>query len=104
SLSATVLIHHKILQGRKKECPETSLLLISAAQRILREKMCEETLNNVLCVGRGIAATPNKSVEWRPIGFAQNRKSLLRVLISASLSCLQHNGPVRRLKRRASLL
>src|SRR5438045_9671427 len=94
------MIFHEILQGRQKEGTKTALLLVGFAQRILFEKMGKETLDDILRIGRRVAATSNKSVERWPVGFAENGERSLRGFIGAGVSGLQHDSPLRRLKGR----
>src|ERR1043166_2613872 len=103
-LGPAMPIHDEILQRRQKKRAQAPLLLVGPAQGIPFDEMFEETLDDVLRIGWRIAAPPDEGVERRPIGFAENGKRPSRGFIRAGLSCLQHDGPVRRLKRRASLL
>src|SRR4030095_12908539 len=66
--------------------------------------MLEKPLDQVLGVSGRIAATPNKCVKRRPIRFTKNGERFSRRFVGVGLACLQDNGPVRRLERRASLL
>jgi hypothetical protein len=73
-----VLIHYKILKRCQKECAQATLLLIRTAQSVLLEQAREKTLDKILRISGGITAVAQKSVEWRPIGFAKGGERLPR--------------------------
>ena len=66
--------------------------------------MREEPLHDVLRVGRRIPAPADECVKWRPIRFAESSERFTPGLISLGLAGLQNDCPVRRLKRRTTLL
>ncbi len=66
--------------------------------------MLEKTLDDILRVGRRIAAAPNECVERRPIRFAKSGERFPRRFVGVGLARLQHDRPMRRLERRTSLL
>src|SRR4029077_15917507 len=53
---------------------------------------------------RQITAAAGEGVERRPVSFAEGGKRLVRGLISRRFCRLQNDGPMRRLKRRTTLL
>jgi hypothetical protein len=52
-------------------------LLVSTDQGVLLEKMSEETLDKILRISGRKTAVPEKTVKWRPIGFAKSGERLL---------------------------
>src|ERR1051326_1753632 len=66
--------------------------------------MDEKALDQVLRVGRRMAAVPKKSVEWRPISFTKPGKRALRGALGIGFPCTQHDSPMRRLKQSAAFL
>src|SRR5215475_11509602 len=65
--------------------------------------MGKKTLDKILGFRRSMAAVTNKGVKRRPIPFAEDRQSLGR-LRGLGTPRLQNHRPMRRLKRRTSLL
>lgn len=66
--------------------------------------MLEKTLDEILGVGRGIAAPPNECVERRPIRFAKSGERFSRRFVGVALARLQNDRPMRRLEWRTALL
>ncbi len=66
--------------------------------------MLEKTLDQILGVGRRIAAPPNECVERRPIRFAKSGERFPRRFVGVALARLQNDRPMRRLEWRTALL
>ena len=66
--------------------------------------MLEKTLDEILGVGRRIAAPPNECVERRPIRFAKSGERFPRRFVGVALARLQNDRPMRRLEWRTALL
>src|SRR5262249_40584017 len=66
--------------------------------------MSKKSLDEILRVSWRITTTSNKSVERWPVRFTKTSECLSRDLISISLVGQQHDGPMRRFERRATLL
>src|SRR6266403_1897885 len=66
--------------------------------------MDKKPLDDVLRVSRRVAAASNESVKRRPVCFTKSRECFPRGFIRLCLACLQNDGPMRRLERRASFL
>ena len=101
---AFALLQQKILQRTKQERPQAALLLIRPSQSVVFKQMDKKTLDDVLRVSRRVAATPNERVKRRPVCFTKSSECFPRSFICLGLACLQNDGPMRRLKRRASFL
>ena len=66
--------------------------------------MLEKTLDDILRISLRIAATTEECVKRWPVNFAKSGERFPRRLIRLRLARLQHDCPVRRLERRATLL
>ena len=74
--SAVVFIEQKILQRSQKKCAKPALFLVRTAQSVLLKQISEKTLDEILCISRGIPAVAKKTVKRRPIGFAKSGECL----------------------------
>src|SRR4029453_7265709 len=101
---ALPLLQQKILQGTEQERAQPPSLLIGPAQRVVLKQMLEKTLSDVLRVSRRIAATTEECVKRWPVNFAKSGERFPRPLIRLPPARLQHDGPMRRLERRTTLL
>jgi hypothetical protein len=102
--STIVFIDQEILQRPEQEGAETALRLICATQRILREQMGEESLDEILGVCGSITAVTQEGIERRPIGFAKSGERLLHRFRRLILRSTQDKGPMRRSKRSTAFL
>ena len=66
--------------------------------------MNKETLDDILRVGRRVATTSNECIKRWPVCFSKSGECFPRSFIRLGLACLQNDGPMRRLERRASFL
>src|SRR5882757_8004154 len=93
------------MQQTNKQGPQAAALLLLPSKRLLfKKKKKKKTLDDVLRVSRRVAATSNESVKRRPVCFTKSSECFPRSFIRLGLACLQYDGPMRRLERRASLL
>ena len=60
-----------MLEGRKQERPEFSLLSIRPQMDFVLDQIRKKTLRQILGIVHGIAATAHISVERRPVGLAK---------------------------------
>src|SRR5215472_14492982 len=99
-----MLIGYEILQRRQKKRTETTFLPISAAQRIVLEKIGKKALDQILGVSGRISAASKKSVKRRPISFSKTGERFPGRFVRVALARLQYDGPMRRLERRTPFL
>ena len=66
--------------------------------------MLKKTLDDILRISLRIAAATEECVERGPVRFAKSGERFRRRIIRLRLARLQHDGPMRRLERRTSLL
>lgn len=95
-----------ILQRREQERPKLTARALGLAVDFFAENMAEKTLDQVLRIRRGIAATPNETVKRRPIVAAELRDGGLRLDAFGDLVILTRSdhAPTRGGERRAPTL
>src|SRR6267378_5641482 len=99
-----VLVAQKILQRAEQKCAEPAFLLICASQRIFFQQMGKKTLDEILRFGRSVTPKSQKGVKGWPIRFTEIGKRFSCCFRWIGLSSAQNQSPMRRLKRRSSLL
>src|SRR6478672_2020010 len=99
-----VLVVQKILQRAEQKCAEPAFLLICATQCIFFQQMGKKTLDEILRFGRSVTPKSQKGVKGWPIRFTEIGKRFPSCFRWIGLSSAQDQSPVRRLKRRSSLL
>src|SRR6267378_6685101 len=99
-----VLVAQKILQRAEQKCAEPAFLLICATQCIFFKQMDKKTLDEILRFGRSVTPKSQKGVKRWPIRFTEIGKRFSCCFCWIGLSSAQNQSPMRRLKRRSSLL
>ena len=103
-MRAPVLIAQKVLQRYEQERSQPSLFLISATQRITFKQMREESLHEILGVGRRVPSVANECVERRQVRFTKSGERFPCGFVGVRITGSQYYGPMRRLEWRASFL
>src|SRR5204862_8013095 len=83
---------------------EPACLLICATQRVLLKQMGKKTLDKILRFGRSVTPKSQKGIKGWPIRFTEIGKRFSCCFRWIGLSSAQDQSPMRRLKRRSSLL
>src|SRR6267142_5798612 len=99
-----VLVAQKILQRAEQKCTEPAFLPICATQCIFFKQMGKKTLDEILRFGRSVTPKSQKGVKGWPVRFTKIGKRFSRCFCWIGLSGAQNQSPMRRLKRRSSLL
>src|SRR5467141_3295539 len=103
-VSTIVLVVKKILKRAEQKCSDPSFLLICATQRVLLKQVGKKSLDKILRFGGSVTPKPQKGIKGWPIRFTEIGKRFSCCFRWIGLSSAQNQSPMRRLKRRSSLL